>query len=175
MTIPSKVVELDANKAHNLYDRAKQALATADTLRTKVIEIPGTDITITEYQQVEGLYCDGLKKALKSFHLQPETDEKERVFEEIQHYLEIVQNLQKKQTAQGIALILTDDFIEICKTVEANRKQYGTSPSEKGKVTWTRTLKETKNSPRLANEQPEAQAPKSKFQRILDCLSCCKK
>lgn len=176
MTIPSKVVEPDPNKAHELYARAQLALATADTLRTKVIEAPGIAITALEYQQVENLYCDGLKKALKSFHKQPDTKEKERVFEEIQHYLEVVQNLQKKQTVQGIALTLTDDYIEICKTVEANRKTYGTSPSEKGKVTWTRTLSDsTKNSPRTVNEQQPAQASKSKLQRILDCLPCCKK
>lgn len=175
VTMRSKVIEPDTNKAHELYDRAKQALSTADTLRRKVIELPGIYITTLEYQQVEGLYCDGLKKALKSFHLQPETDEKERVFEQIQHYLDIVQNLQKKQTARGIALILTDDYIEICKTVEANREEYGSSPSEKGKVTWTRTLKQAKSSPRPINEQQQANTSKSKLQRILNCILCCKK
>lgn len=169
----------DSNKAHELYVRAANTLRIADTLQRRVIDSPDIDITNSEYEQVESLYCTGLRKAIKSFHLQPNRDEKEAVFEEIQGNLKKIQTMQQKIRGACITLQISQEYTEIAQFIDDNRKEYEIHESQKGKVRWEHVLTETKDLPVRASEREQAQpvvAPqRSKLARLLECINCCVK
>lgn len=174
--LPEKVLGYDSTQAHEESNHARLLLSAAKTYHTKIIDNPRFDCTSAEFDQIETLYCEIISKFITAFHKQPNQEEKEQLFAEIQENLNLVHKLKAKRKEKGLAIVNSQDFLTICNFVSYHRK-YESPESEKGKVTWARAIKETKDTPATPEicEPQHHENSKGKLQRILDYIRCCKK
>lgn len=169
---------VDLNNSGELRTQAMTVLQTADTFAKRVIfDPPNMNITHLEYQQAENLYCLGIMAAIRSFHTQPKHEEKQVIFEDIQKTLRKVQHLQRCQREKGFTLEISDEYAAICKFFEDQRTKYEIPEGETVKVSWARTLRETKDTPPHTPHgaplpRPPAQE-KSRLRRFFECVTPC--
>ncbi len=176
--IPSKTLEQDSNQAREDYQRGQLLLSAAKSYHTKIIDNPRCECSANEFDQVETLYCEVITKFIHAFHHQPNHEEKKQLFTEIQEHLNVVHALKAQRNEKGFGLVNSENFLTICQFVKYHTKQYAIDPAQQGKITWSQAIKETRDTPRaLANSEPQQlEAPrKTKLQKILNIIACCKK
>ena len=177
LPVVSSKSNVDLNNSGELRTQAMSTLQIADSYTKRVINTPNTDITRIEYQHAEILYCMGIQTAIASFHIQPDTEEKKVLFEDIQINLRKVQELQKLQREKKIDLEISQEYAAICKFFENHRHEYEVPDNQKGKVTWNRSIRETRDTPPPSAERGPRTEPiapsKSRLQKFLECISPC--
>lgn len=177
ISIPSKVVEHDIAVANEEHDRARKLLQAAKTYHLKIINNSAVEVSSSEYDQVEILYCDVIGKFMSAFHRQPNKHERENLFAEIQQNLNLVHQLKAQRQEKGFGITNSEEFGTICNFVEFHKKEYEIPQGPKAAISLRRALSETKEQPipdaaTLSRELPQLNAPleKSRLQKFLDCL-----